>query len=95
MSESIMDQIENIQQGNTGNAKILVVGVGGGGGNAVQNMIRDGKLHQLDSTMQTSSAEGMYTMDTYLQKLYNDGKITKETALVYSSNYDNMAKKLG
>ena len=39
MSESIMDQIENIQQGSTGNAKILVVGVGGGGGNAVQNMI--------------------------------------------------------
>ena len=42
MSESIMDQIENIQQGNTGNAKILVVGVGGGGGNAVQNMIELG-----------------------------------------------------
>ena len=28
MSESIMDQIENIQQGSMGNAKILVVGVG-------------------------------------------------------------------
>ncbi|MBO4684362.1 MAG: cell division protein FtsZ [Desulfovibrio sp.] len=42
MSESIMDQIENIQQGSTGNAKILVVGVGGGGGNAVQNMIELG-----------------------------------------------------
>ena len=62
---------------------------------AVQNMIRDGKLHQLESTMQTSSAEGMYTMDTYLQKLYNEGEISKETALVYSTNYENMAKKLG
>ena len=42
MTESIMDQIEDLQQENTGNAKILVVGVGGGGGNAVQNMIELG-----------------------------------------------------
>ena len=63
--------------------------------NAVQNMIRDGKLHQLESTMQASSAEGMYTMDSYLQKLYNEGKISKETALVYCTNYDVMSKRIG
>ena len=30
---------------------------------AIQNMIREGKLHQLDSTMQAGAAEGMCTMD--------------------------------
>ena len=38
MSESIMDQIVETPA-MSGNAKILVVGVGGGGCNAVQNMI--------------------------------------------------------
>ena len=61
---------------------------------AVQNMIRDGKLHQLDSVMQTGAAEGMYTMDNYLLKLYKDGKISKETALISCTNYDTMSKKL-
>ena len=42
MSESIMDQIEDVETTATGNARILVVGVGGGGGNAVQNMIESG-----------------------------------------------------
>lgn len=41
MSESIMDQIVETPA-MSGNAKILVVGVGGGGCNAVQNMIESG-----------------------------------------------------
>ena len=61
---------------------------------AVQNMIRDGKLHQLDSVMQTGAAEGMYTMDNYLLKLYKEGKISKETALISCTNYDTMSKKV-
>ncbi len=61
---------------------------------AVQNMIRDGKLHQLDSVMQTSAAEGMFTMDMYLLKLYREGKISKETALLSCVHYDTMSKKL-
>lgn len=42
MGESIMDQIEEDVQPSSGTARILVVGVGGGGGNAVQNMIELG-----------------------------------------------------
>ena len=61
---------------------------------AVQNMIRDGKLHQLDSVMQTSAAEGMFTMDMYLLKLYREGKISKETALLSCVHYDTMSNKL-
>jgi len=61
---------------------------------AVQNMIRDGKLHQLDSVMATAAAEGMYTMDSYLLQLYKDGKISKQTALVSCAHYDTMLKKV-
>ncbi|MBQ2582909.1 MAG: PilT/PilU family type 4a pilus ATPase [Erysipelotrichaceae bacterium] len=61
---------------------------------AVQNMIRDGKLHQLDSVMQAGAADGMYTMDSYLLKLYREGKISKETALLSCVHYDTMSKKL-
>lgn len=61
---------------------------------AVQNMIREGKLHQLESAMQTGAADGMFTMDGYLLRLYREGKITKEIALTYCVHYDSMAKRL-
>ncbi len=61
---------------------------------AVQNMIRDGKLHQLESVMQTGAADGMFTMDASLLKLFREGKITKETALVSCVHYDTMSKRL-
>lgn len=63
--------------------------------NAVQNMIREDKLHQLDSVLMSGAGEGMCTMDGSLMKLYKQGKITKETALVYCTNYDVMVKRLG
>ena len=61
---------------------------------AVQNMIREGKLHQLDSAMQSGAAEGMFNMDSNLLKLYREGKITKETALISCVHYENMLKRL-
>ena len=39
MSESIYDQIEDVQEAPVTGARILVIGVGGGGGNAVQYMM--------------------------------------------------------
>ena len=57
-------------------------------------MIREGKLHQLESAMQTGAADGMFTMDGYLLRLYREGKITKDTALTYCVHYDSMAKRL-
>lgn len=62
---------------------------------AIQNMIREDKLHQLESAMQAGGAEGMCTMDSSLLKLYNEGKITKDTALISCVNYPNMAKRFG
>jgi twitching motility protein PilT len=61
---------------------------------AVQNMIREDKLHQLPSVMQSSAAEGMFTMDSYLLDLYKQGKITKDELLLSCVNYDTVSKKL-
>ena len=62
---------------------------------AIQNMIREGKLHQLDSAMQAASQDGMITMDGSLLNLYNQKKISRETVLNSCNNYEFMAKRLG
>jgi len=62
---------------------------------AIRNMIREGKLHQLDSAMQAAGAEGMCTMDGSLLDLVDKGIITKETALISCVHYENMKKRLG
>jgi len=50
---------------------------------AIRNNIRSGKTESLYQTLQTSSAEGMQTLDQSLLKLCNDGKIDYETAKPY------------
>ena len=62
---------------------------------AIQNMIREDKLHQMESAMQAGAADGMCTMDGSLLKLYREGRITRDTALISCVNYENMIKRLG
>ena len=62
---------------------------------AIHNMIREGKLHQLESAMQAASADGMVTMDNSLFDLYQKGRITKDTLLTSCNNYEYMVKKVG
>ncbi|NLT95418.1 MAG: type IV pilus twitching motility protein PilT [Clostridia bacterium] len=52
---------------------------------AIQNLIREGKSHQILNSMQTGSKHGMQTMDYALARLYKEGKITYENALLYCS----------
>ncbi|MCL2772123.1 MAG: type IV pilus twitching motility protein PilT [Oscillospiraceae bacterium] len=61
---------------------------------AVANMIREGKLHQINSTIHTSGDAGMQTMDSSLIALVKKGVITKETAMVYSANPEIIARML-
>lgn len=61
---------------------------------AIQNMIREGKMHQLDSAMQANAAEGMTTMDNSLFELYRKGMISKETALSACNNYEFLSKRI-
>ncbi|MCI5064286.1 type IV pilus twitching motility protein PilT [bacterium] len=48
---------------------------------AVRNLIREGKIHQLASTMQTSQGVGMQTMEMHLLELVDKNLITQETAI--------------
>ena len=50
---------------------------------AIRNLIREGKTHQIQSSIQTGASLGMETMDKALVNLYNDGLISKENVLKY------------
>ena len=62
--------------------------------NAIRNMIREAKIHQIDSVISTAQEEGMITMDASLIQLYKNGRISRENAVIYSSNSELMGKKL-
>jgi len=53
---------------------------------AVRNLIREAKIHQLPSVMQTGQKQGMQTLDMALQDLVARGLITREEAQQKSSN---------
>ncbi len=61
---------------------------------AIQNMIREDKLHQLDSAMLSGAAAGMCTMDQSLLKLYKAGEVSRETVLARCIHYETMVKRL-
>ena len=61
---------------------------------AIRSMIRDNKNHQIDNAIATSGKEGMISMDQTILKLYQGGKITKETALLYADKPDQIKRSL-
>lgn len=58
----------------------------------IQNLIREGKTHQIESSIQTGSKYGMKTMDMALAELYRSGVITAETALTYSVDRETIKR---
>lgn len=62
--------------------------------NAIRSLIRDSKTHQIDSTIAAGASEGMIAMDRFIFDLYSSGKITKDTALNYASNPDQISRRL-
>ncbi len=56
------------------------------GTDAIRNMIKENKLAQMRSTLQTSAGEGMQTMDQSLQKLMAQGLVAREIALKKAAN---------
>jgi twitching motility protein PilT len=59
----------------------------------IRNMIRESKVYQIDSMIQTGSQFGMCTMDDYIASLVQNGKITKEEAMTKISHPDDAAIK--
>lgn len=62
--------------------------------NAVSNLIRESKVHQLNSVIYSSEGKGMKSMDTSIYELYKDGIISKENAVLHSIDPDLMLKLL-
>lgn len=56
------------------------------GTDAIRNMIKENKLAQMRSTLQTSAGDGMQTMDQGLQKLISQGLVSREVAMKKAAN---------
>ncbi|MDZ7798965.1 MAG: type IV pilus twitching motility protein PilT [Patescibacteria group bacterium] len=53
---------------------------------AISNLIRENKIAQIKTAIQTSAEEGMITMDQSLKKLYEDDQISKTIAISHMVN---------
>lgn len=60
---------------------------------AIRSQIRDGKTYQIDNTIASNRDSGMITMDDSIYKLYEQGKISADTAVLYSVNPEQMKKR--
>jgi twitching motility protein PilT len=54
--------------------------------NAVANLIRDGRVHEIYSVIETGLEQGMIDMNRSLAQLVQKGDITVENAFLYSNN---------
>ena len=62
---------------------------------AIRSLIRDSKTHQIDSAIAAGAAEGMRTMDQSILELYHSGRISRETALLYTENPEQLRRRMG
>ena len=62
---------------------------------AIRSMIRDCKNHQIAGAIATGAEEGMLSMDQSILNLYRSGRITRQTALEYADNPEQMLRRLG
>jgi twitching motility protein PilT len=61
---------------------------------AVKNIIREGKTHQLVSSIQTGAKYGMVMMDNYLINLYQKGLIEYEETIKRSKDPEYIKRKI-
>lgn len=62
---------------------------------AIRNLIRENKVFQIDSVIQTSSKYGMQTMDACLVNLYKQGIINYEDCIAHCVDTDNVIRLVG
>jgi twitching motility protein PilT len=62
---------------------------------AIRNLIREGKTHQIYSSLQTGGNIGMQTMDAALATLVRSGKISQKLAEARSSTPEELRRLLG
>jgi twitching motility protein PilT len=62
---------------------------------AIQNLIRENKTYRIDSSIQTGRKHGMFLLDESLFKLWKDGLVEKEEALLRAAKPADLAAKIG
>ena len=61
---------------------------------AVSNIIRENRVHEIDTVIETSSSEGMIDLNRSLVELVRKGDISIESAYRYSNNVKTLEKLL-
>ena len=59
-----------------------------------ESLIREGKTHQLTNAIASGGDFGMCTMDQSILSRYRAGQITRETALSYAENPEQLCRRL-
>jgi len=62
--------------------------------NAVANLIRENRVHEINSVLETSSQEGMVDMNRSLAELVSKGEITIENAYTYATDAKILEKMI-
>jgi len=57
---------------------------------AVRNLIREGKTHQIDMVIETSSEEGMISLNRFLAGLVKQKMVSPENAQIFSTNVSEL-----
>jgi len=61
---------------------------------AVSNLIREGRTHEINIVLETSSGDGMVTLNRTLAELVRKGEITPDSAMQYSLNPEALEQML-
>lgn len=61
---------------------------------AIQNMMREGKTHQIDNVIFSGADMGMRTMDSDIMRLYKEGKISRDVAISHAVDPVAMGRKI-
>ncbi len=59
---------------------------------AIRSLIREAKIHQIYSVIQTGAKEGMKTMNQTLYELYTKQVISLDSAIARSSDPDDLLR---
>ncbi len=62
---------------------------------AIRNLIRDGRTHQINSFIQSSAEDGMQSMDSQLADMYEKGIISKKVAFEHSLIPEYLKRRIG
>ncbi len=61
----------------------------------IRNLIREGKTHQIFTSMQGGASQGMQTMDYHLAELVKSGKVTYENAVEMAQSFEEFNRLCG